>query len=145
MRGLRGVYVSDRDGVPILCHSSLQPSLSTLSPGKKSAAPLDGAFALSADQISRLQFGGAHNLKSSSYNGLYVLDTRAMTSQNFWQCKSMCALYEDGLVVHVNAYPLVLTLVGDSDAHAEEIMAVAPRIQAALVPLQETIARSILD
>jgi len=25
--GLRGVYVSDRDGIPILSHSSVQPSL----------------------------------------------------------------------------------------------------------------------
>ena len=89
------------------------------SPGKKTsgqAEPLDGAFALSADQISRLQLG---------------------------QCKTMCALYEEGMVLHVNAYPLVLTLVGDSRAGAEDIMAVAPRIEAALVPLQETIARSI--
>ena len=30
VRGLRGVYVSDRDGVPILSHSSLQPSISPL-------------------------------------------------------------------------------------------------------------------
>lgn len=61
------------------------------------------------------------------------------------QCQSMCALYEDNIVMHVNAYPLVLTLVGDPDADAEEIMALAPRIQAALVPLQETIARSICN
>ena len=71
---------------------------------------------LPAEQISRLQLG---------------------------QCQSMCALYQDSIVMHVNAYPLVLTLVGDADADAEEIMALAPRIQAALVPLQETIARSI--
>ena len=31
--------------------------------------------------------------------------------------------------MHVNTYPLVLTLVGDADADAEQIMAIAPRIQ----------------
>ena len=119
VRGLRGVFVSDRDGVPILCHSSQQPTLSPVSSGKKTAeqaAPLDGAFALSAEQISRLQLG---------------------------QCQTMCALYEDGIVMHVNANPLVLTLVGDGEADVKEIMAVAPRIQLALVPLQETIDRAI--
>ena len=118
VRGLRGVFVSDRDGVPILCHSTLRPSQS---PGKKSSAqtaPLDGAFALSADQISRLQLG---------------------------ECETMCGLYDEGIVMHVNAYPLVLTLVGDSDSDAEEILALAPRIQAVLAPLQETIARSISE
>ena len=29
----------------------------------------------------------------------------------FGQCQTMTGLYEDGIVVHVNAYPLVLTLV----------------------------------
>jgi hypothetical protein len=118
VRGLRGVFVSDRDGVPILCHSLQQPTLSPVSSGKKAgqAAPLDGAFALSAEQISRLQLG---------------------------QCQTMCAVYEDGIVMHVNANPLVLTLVGDGEADVKEIMAVAPRIQSALVPLQETIDRAI--
>ena len=157
--GLRGVYVSDRDGIPILSHSSVQPSLryffplcqhiyicvpasvyicrhvicvcmcvcinfcmectiayisscvtrtrtchmcSTSKKASGQAAPLDGAFALSADQISRLQLG---------------------------QCQTMCATYEEGIVMHVNTYPLVLTLVGDADADAEQIMAIAPRIQ----------------
>ena len=57
----------------------------------------------------------------------------------------MCGLYDEGIVMHVNAYPLVLTLVGDSDSDAEEILALAPRIQAVLAPLQETIARSISE
>jgi hypothetical protein len=51
VRGLRGIFVSDRDGVPILGHSTLQPSPSLGNKTSERTAPLDGAFALSADQV----------------------------------------------------------------------------------------------
>eukprot|EP00287_Rhodomonas_sp_CCMP768_P013621 CAMPEP_0196729678 /NCGR_PEP_ID=MMETSP1091-20130531/9997_1 /TAXON_ID=302021 /ORGANISM="Rhodomonas sp., Strain CCMP768" /LENGTH=133 /DNA_ID=CAMNT_0042072591 /DNA_START=8 /DNA_END=409 /DNA_ORIENTATION=+ len=115
--GLKGIVITDRDGVQILSavmpHSQSEPAAPQGSASR--SVPIEAGFAIVADQLSKLQFG---------------------------KCQHVLAMYDNKVVVHVNMPPLVLSLLVEDGADVEAVISVIPQLQTALSPVQQVVSAS---
>ncbi|GLE03318.1 hypothetical protein PINS_up012208 [Pythium insidiosum] len=114
---LEGILVSTVEGVPLLKVTSLTDTEPSVVAGGNDFVEtvLPTVFAGVAEQIGKLRFGVV---------------------------QSVSAFYGDVAVLHINAQPLVVTLVASQSAQIGALHALVPQLRDALAPLKKCVESS---